>query len=222
MKKETFSDILFEFPWTCGEKDCDHQWHKSTYWWNQVGKKTSYTIDNYSDGDHKPILKKDLPTPYQQDKAWKKYRAYVAQSGKDPLNLFILPQPKTTTHIMQALVRQGVGRVLLKGIRKKGKLSPWVITNIPQHVIDYLDLTRKNRQAPWVLNGSKTLVELKKMVRQAKQGDRVIIRTPKEAVIDFKVVEVIPWKASEIKAHLKEIASRQEKARDLGIHFIKL
>lgn len=209
MKKETFSEVLFEFPWSCGSKDCPSQWHKSTYWINITGKRSTYTIDNYSEGDHEPILKKDLPSNREQEKAWEEYRAYVAQSGRDPINHFILPAPKQITHVLQARVKQGVDRILFKGYRKTGKLSPWIIKAIPDYVKDYLDLVRIS-QARWFLNGFKTLVELKKTVRQAKQGDSVVIRTPYEALVNFKVVETFPMKQSEIKAFLKEKASIKE------------
>lgn len=207
-KLQTFEDIMFEYPWTCGSKDCHYQWHKSTYWWNQKGKKTFYTIDNYSDGDQEPILKKDIPSMKEYDKAWKEYNEYVARTGCDPLNSFDGPEPKKITHQLQALVRQGVDRILLKGFRKKGKLSPWQIKSIPGYVKDYLDLERINSRAPWVLNGFKNLIEMRKLVKEAMQGDKVTIRTPKEAVVDFKTIEVLPTKASEIKAHLKAAAQR--------------
>lgn len=206
MKKElpTYEDIMFEIPWTCGERDCPTQWHKTTYWLNQKGKKTSYTVDHYSDGDHEPVLKKDIPSMKKCDKAWKEYNEYVARTGCDPLGSFRQPESENVVHRMQALVRQGVQRVLLKGFRKAGKTSPWLIKSVPRYVKDYLDLKRANTR--WVLDGFKTLKEIKKCVKEQMQGDTVKIRTKYEAVIDFNAVEIVPIKAAVRKAAVKKAA----------------
>lgn len=204
-------DILFVMPWCCGNKDCPSQWHKSTYWGNfsKSGKRTTYTVDNYSDGDHESVLRKDLPSTKKVDQAWKEYHQYVAQTGKDPLDSFILPEPKKVEHSMQALVRQGSDRLILKGLRKRGKLSAWRLNDIPQYVREYLDLSRT---APWVLSDFKTLKELQRTCKKAGHGDRVVIRTPALlwAVVDFNVTETIPMSNKERVAFLKKAAAKLE------------
>lgn len=97
------ADILFSVPWSCGDGDCPVGWHEATYWLEWEGKKNSYTVDRYTDGDHESIdVLSDLPCRMEQEKAWADYYKYVAASGKDPLKQFMLPQRPPKCHQWQA------------------------------------------------------------------------------------------------------------------------
>lgn len=174
-------EIVCSIPWQCGELGCDVQWHKSTYW---VPSKGKYTVDEYSDGNSwDKCYKKDVPSPEKVCRAWSMYYEYVSLTGLDPLSEFLLPSPEIVSHDFEARVKQGVGRVLLLGIRERGK-TQWVVRGIPKYVLDYLVIRGRS---PMVLDGFKDLRGLKQACRD--EGGDLKVRSG-DAVITFFCDEV--------------------------------
>ena len=129
---------LFSKAWSCGESDCESGWHEATYWMNITGKKESYSVDSYSDGDHEDCDQVDLPTNEQVKASWEEYAADCLITGKDPLGQYRVKSKKTTNHQWQ--VKFGISILGIKclGLRRRGR-GRWISPNkIPQDVAEYL------------------------------------------------------------------------------------
>ena len=83
-------DILFSMAWHCGDKDCPVGWHKRSFWIYCRGKRTTYSVDDFGDGDHESCTKRDLPTDAEVEQSWLDYSRDVAQTGEDPLGEFMV------------------------------------------------------------------------------------------------------------------------------------
>ena len=81
------TDVIMEMPWHCGDRDCPVGWHQSNYWIQEDG---TYTVDNYSDGDHEEIDAEDVPSCEECDQQWNEYYKDVRATGEDPLSSFLM------------------------------------------------------------------------------------------------------------------------------------
>jgi|SaaInlV_165m_DNA_1040744.scaffolds.fasta_scaffold25439_2 hypothetical protein len=81
------TDVIMEMPWHCGERDCPVGWHQANYWMQEDG---TYTIDNYSDGDHQEIEEDELPSHEECQREWNEYYKDVLATGEDPLSSFFM------------------------------------------------------------------------------------------------------------------------------------
>jgi hypothetical protein len=142
------TDIIATIPWHCGEKDCPVGWHEANYWYYTDGPNAGeYSEDSYGDGDHEFIDEKDVPTPEEIEKAESAYKAYVEETGEDPLGYFTRYNTKERVeNYTFDLSRSIVGIRVRRWRRGKGE---WNDHNVdpPQHVMDFVGLTRTPGQA---------------------------------------------------------------------------
>jgi hypothetical protein len=135
-----FADIILSVPWQCGDKDCDQQWHLSTYWSNDcesdIEEGYAYTVDSYTDGDHEPC--ESIPDYEEERSCWKKYWEHVVCTGTDPLGeLFISHSYKVKERYSIRLTRSLRG-VQLVGCKRRGKELDY--RDLPEHVQSFLEL----------------------------------------------------------------------------------
>jgi len=136
----TMEDIMFSMPWHCGFEDgCEQGWHQSNYWVYDDG---TYTVDNYSDGDHDPIEESDLPSHDEVELAWKGYCRAVAKTGDDPLGQVCVGPVKKNRLWQLKFAKSIFGSVFL-GARRRG-VGPWEMNpeNIPEEVMEYFCLSK--------------------------------------------------------------------------------
>ena len=135
------SDIISTQAWACGDKNCATQWHQRNFW--AYGDDT-FSVDEYSDGDHKDCDESDLPTGEEIDASWREYAQYVIATGADPLNNYYV---RSTRIERQAWAfRFGpsiIGPVLLQA-RRGRKVMP--ASELPPHVREYLGLHQDNKR----------------------------------------------------------------------------
>lgn len=136
------ADIIATVAWNCGEHDCPVGWHKSNYWLDDDG---TYTVDNYSDGDHEGVDADDLPTAAEVDQSWIDYSRDVAATGCDPLGEFNVPRMTKRKERYTAAFRKSILGAALVAVRRAGKVVP--MRDLPQRVIDYIDAERLNGSA---------------------------------------------------------------------------
>lgn len=228
------ADILFSIPWHCGEHDCPVGWHLGTYWieWDDAKKgkkKTEYTYDAYSDGDHETgLTDKDLPSCEEQIKAWREYYQSVADSGVDPLSQFMLPTAPKKPHQWQACFRAKILEykekawdkvpaltgLLCTGVRRRSR-GDWIQpTDAPKFIQEYLMLQsapfplRNNRKyVAMVCTDFKTGKELIEAVGKANVTQRGIGGS--ELWVTFTVdEEPTPWSDERLAAFLRKAARK--------------
>jgi hypothetical protein len=133
-------DILFSVAWQCHEKDCnaDGGWHKSTYWID--GRR--YTADDFSDGDHQTVAKRDLPSHRDVADSWRRYSEWVLKHGTDPLGEFIVERETKRVRKYSATFTDSIGGLLLVKVRT----ANWrrvAITKMPDELETYLNVEAK-------------------------------------------------------------------------------
>lgn len=136
---KSYDDTLFSMPWRCDDKDCSSEWHQATYWIYCRGKRTSYSVDWYTDGDHESCGKRDLPSYDDVDKAWREYSQYVLETGTDPLGEFYVKRStrgerKWRIHFRWSIV----GMIVVCGRTEKGRYMP--ADKLPKYVQDFLGM----------------------------------------------------------------------------------
>lgn len=141
-------DILFSTAWNCGESDCQAKpwggWHKANYWIDGRG----YTVDNYSDGDHEKVYKRDLPKYEEVEASWRDYSEWVLENGLDPLGEFCVKRERKVTERWSIKVRRSIMGIALVGLRRGRKDVPFTPkASIPAHVAEYCNL-RADRKYP--------------------------------------------------------------------------
>jgi hypothetical protein len=133
------ADIIATVAWNCGEHDCPVGWHTSNYWLDDDG---TYSVDNYSDGDHEGCDASDVPTIEEQEAAWLEYSRHVAATGCDPLGEFNVPRTTKRKERYAAAFRLSINGAALVAVRRAGKVVP--LRELPQRVADYLEVERLN------------------------------------------------------------------------------
>ena len=141
------ADIIFSMPWNCGESDCTApgHWHKASYWfYDDRESPPSYSVDEFSDGDHEDVDEADLPSPEAQIAAWREYYRHVAATGEDPLAEFMV-KTVTRRHERWQFRLNGsiIGPVLITD-RHAGRL--YAGRELPEHVRRYLNLDKAGRK----------------------------------------------------------------------------
>jgi len=147
-------DILFSVAWQCGDKDCAQQWHKSAYWIYPGKKRATYSVDNYSDGDHETIGARDLPATAEITKSWVAYSRFVLETGTDPLAEFFVKYETKTRERWEFKFSKSIVGPMLQQARRRGK--QYTAPNLPSHVREYLNLRKSG--AP-TLQDFKTAAE---------------------------------------------------------------
>lgn len=151
-KLDVYADILHEVPWYCGEKDCESVWHKATYWFECRGKKCTYTYDGYSDGDHEPVYKRDIPSDKEINQAWSSYYSWVAENGKDPLGSFLVHPEKKIKEKWEFVFSPWIGKskfglVMTMARKKTNKRREWLgAENLPKEVVDFLGIKKNGNR----------------------------------------------------------------------------
>ena len=134
-------DIMFSVAWECGDKGCPVQWHKANYWINSDG---TYTVDNYSDGDHDPVEESELPTLDEVNRSWREYARHVYKTGEDPLGDYFVKRSVKTKESWQFKFNVSIlGPVLVAARFGRRRILP---TELPDHVKRYLNLDKGARK----------------------------------------------------------------------------
>lgn len=195
-------DIIATEAWSCGFEDgCKQGWHVANYWID--GRR--YTMDKYSDGDHEPISKRDLPSPEAEHQSWIEYAKYVAETGLDPLGNYLIDRTTTRKERYIATFRQSiVGAALVKVVRG-GKSLP--IRSLPERVVEYLCVERPNQSAPWRFVGGEG-DQWAALVACEGVRERVRKNAPREARIEFTIDHKEPRPAATVERELRQAARR--------------
>ena len=132
------ADILEEYPWDCGEKDCAQQWHKTTIWVDPE-MSSGYSIDTFSDGDHDELEAADIPRSEEVEERWDTYARYVAKTGEDPLQTFYCKVATEYTRpvVWQLRFRYSILGLSLVGFRRSARGPYQHPREIPQHLREY-------------------------------------------------------------------------------------
>ena len=125
-------DIILVQPWS--EKG---EWFKRSFW--HYGESNTYSVDEYSDGDHEDIDEEDLPDYLDVDRDWLDYYRYVAETGEDPLGEFYVKRSRKVKEVWYlAFSRTRDGTPYLARIKHAGRYyPPFDPAALPQHVKDY-------------------------------------------------------------------------------------
>jgi len=125
--------IMVEIPWQCGDKDCSMSWHKASYWTDEEG---NYWVDYVSNSDRDTVDESDVPSFEKQEAAWKRYQAYVAKTGEDPLGEYLVKASynRKARYILQ--FRNSIGGALL--CRWKRGRGTWTSATPPEEVIGHM------------------------------------------------------------------------------------
>ena len=129
------NDIISTQAWACGDKHCTAQWHQRSFW---AYCKGTYSVDEFSDGNHEGCDEADLPSPEEIDANWRDYAAHVAATGSDPLGNYRVSRSVGRREVWYfAFNKSIVGPVLLRA-RRGRRITPG--HELPKHVRDYLGL----------------------------------------------------------------------------------
>lgn len=131
-------DIIEVMPFACGDDSCEQKWHKRSYWIYDDGK---YSVDEYSDGDHDDADEEDLPTYEEVQDAWLEYYRYVAETGLDPIDEFIIKRVRVRQERWEFRFSPSIiGPVVREGRRAGKRYYP---NQLPAHVVQYLNMATK-------------------------------------------------------------------------------
>ena len=124
---------LMQIPWQCDDRDCSINWHQTSYGTDEEG---NYWVDYVSDGDRDPVDEPDVPSFEEQEAAWKRYQAYVAKTGEDPLGEYLVKTSynRKARYILQ--FRNSIGGAFL--CRWKRGRGAWTSATPPEEVISYM------------------------------------------------------------------------------------
>ena len=126
-------DIIMQVPSYCD--DCE-TWHQEFVWVYDDG---TYTICD-TDGNHEPLDASEVPTGEENDKAWHDYRAWVLETGQDPLGEFMVKHSiKTKERWQFRITKTLVGPRLIDARRGKQRY-PLYVDRLPEHVKSFLNL----------------------------------------------------------------------------------
>jgi hypothetical protein len=135
------SETICTVPWECGERECPVGWHVRHYCLDEDG---TYTVCD-SDGNHDPCEGGDVPAFAEQDAAWLDYSRYVAATGCDPLEEFMVARTTKRKERYTAAFRRSILGASLIAVRRAGKVL--TLRDLPQRAIEYLDCERLNGAA---------------------------------------------------------------------------
>lgn len=139
-------------------------WHQANYWIYVRGKRATYSVDWYSDGDHEPCHKRDLPSDKEVTESWLAYSRHVLETGQDPLGEFMVKRQIKRKERWEFRFRPSILGVVVQQARRAGRgCSPKAL---PAHVQEYLTL----KPGTAVLTGFKNWRELAESVDNAKPG----------------------------------------------------
>lgn len=157
-------DIICTQAWTCGDKDCRAQWHQRNFWAYSDG---TFSVDEYSDGDHEDCDESDLPSHEEIDASWREYAKHVLATGEDPLgNYYVQRESRRDESWFFSFNKSIVGPVLLRARRGRREVPA---SELPQHVREYLNLDKRGLR----LLDFKTWDELAEALPNAVPGQWV-------------------------------------------------
>lgn len=173
--------IICSKPWWCDE----HGWRKSSWWLYDDG---SFSLDEFSDGDHEDCDADDVPDCDELEKAWSEYALSCLETGEDPLGEFYIKDTYTKYRVWIIDVRNWIG-ARTKGLKvvggKSGK-KRYLFRDLPKYVKDYL-LTDNNGN----IDGVHTLEQL----------DELLPKVGRKYRVDLE--EEIPYSENTIKRELR-------------------
>jgi hypothetical protein len=181
------SDIFLVQPWS--EED---RWHKRSFWIYDDG---TYSVDSFSDGDHEDCDEEDLPSWDELDTDWREYHQFVASTGEDPLNEFMVRRERSVQQVWFASFAQYLGGVCVTRLQHAGRRYSR-FHEIPQPVCDYLMLEQTGN--PSLLRMDITWTELTKALG----------RDPGRALHRMEIARRIPRPAPVVVRELKAAARK--------------
>ena len=124
---------LIQIPWQCDDRDCSMSWHQTSYGTDEEG---NYWVDYVSNSDRDTVDESDVPSFEKQEAAWKRYQAYVAKTGEDPLGEYLVKASynRKARYILQ--FRNSIGGALL--CRWKRGRGTWTSATPPEEVIGHM------------------------------------------------------------------------------------
>lgn len=135
------SEIICTQAWTCGDKDCTAQWHVRNFWAYGDG---TYSVDEYSDGDHEGCDIEDIPSPEEISASWREYAQHVAETGEDPLSNYYVRRHQTKQQSWSFCFGNSiVGPVLLRALHGRRRVLG---LDLPFHIREFLNLHRDGRR----------------------------------------------------------------------------
>jgi hypothetical protein len=178
-------DIIIVQPWYD-----DGKWFKRSYW--SYPEDRTFSVDEYSDGDHEDADAEDLPSYEEVDRNWYEYHQYVAETGEDPLDEFFVKRHRTVKQVWYVAFANGISGTGVQRI-KHGKRY-YAAYEVPQHVKDYLmvvetpNMLQLKMDMPW-----KELVE-------------VLGGEPGQKLHRFAIEHKVPVSEAKVKRELLKLA----------------
>ena len=162
-------EIILQMPWQCGDNDCKAPggWHMASYWTHppyyvpeeegEDAPVASYTVDEFTDGDHEDIEEDDLPSVEKAEAAQDEYLRWVAEHGEDPLGQVYVAPRTPEERQWQLLFRRGIGHTYFFGGRPRARGPMLPPEELPEHVREYCEVTRlESHPRLWVFARSWT------------------------------------------------------------------
>lgn len=186
-------DIICSKPWWCDE----HGWHKSSWWIYNDG---TYSLDEFSDGDHEDCDEEEVPTSQELDEAWADYGLWCLNHGEDPLNEFCINKTYAKKRVWVIDVRNWIGAksLGLKVVGAKSGGKYYRVNEFPQYLHEYLLLGSTGN-----IDGVYTFDQLNELLpRVGKNKYRV------------ELEEKIPYSESTVKRNLRKKVRRYLRMKD--------
>ena len=117
------------------------EWARANYWIYTSGKRATYSVDDFSDGDHETCSKRDLPTPEEEHQSWLDYSQFVLETGTDPLLEFVVKHETVRKERWQFKFSPSLVGPVLFAARHAGRA--YLVRELPAHVLAFLNLKTK-------------------------------------------------------------------------------
>lgn len=174
-------DIIATQPWTDGSG-----WHQRSFWVYSGG---TYTVDEYTDGDHEDCDESDIPSADEIDAAWREYSQHVAQTGEDPLHEYLVRRERKLREVWGFQFNTSIVGPVLLAARRGRTVVP--AAEIPDHVRAFLGLRDDSRR----LGCAETWAEFAELVPGVKprvwlrqEIEHKVPRAPKTVTRELRAV----------------------------------
>lgn len=126
------AEIIATQPWSE-----NGAWFTRNFWYDP--ETNSFSVDEYSDGDHEDCNEKDVPEPEKLARDWLEYHRYVAETGEDPLGEFMVQRTRKVKKVwFVSIAKTADGTPYLSRIKHAGRYySPFDLKALPEYVKEY-------------------------------------------------------------------------------------
>lgn len=190
-------DIIYSIPWE------DDGWFLASYWQYEDG---TYSVDNYTDGDHETIEAEELPTPEEIDEAWGNYYLFCLETGTEPLNDSSIQKEEKRKQKYKAVLKEVNSKFIIKSVHEIHKKKNILIkTDKLSFDVKLFLLTEDG------INSTVTKAELK-----TDNSYCEIINMKNHWIVNFEIDVSVPIAPKIVKTKIKEFAIRQLKNKHLN------